>query len=258
MEPAEYQRIGDLEDTYWWYRAQRATVIEAIKALPLPEHPQVLDAGCGTGGFARRLSETLGVRVMGFDLFVQAAAFWSTAPAAAHNGHRPELRCRATADAICFDSDTFDLVTSIDLLQAIELNPDAACKEMCRVIKPGGFLVLVAPAYQWMRSEHDRAVHSVRRFSRRSLRSQLTSAGFRVRRMTHLFASLLGPIAAVRLARQITTRHNGRAAESDLRPLPGVINAALEGWCAVGRRVVRHIDMPFGSSILAVVQKEGH
>lgn len=56
-----------------------------------------------------------------------------------------------------------------------------ACREssrlVARVLRRGGSVVLMAPAYDWMRSTHDQAVHDVRRSTRGTIRSLMTNAG---------------------------------------------------------------------------------
>ncbi len=48
---------------------------------------------------------------------------------------------------------------------------------VARVLRRGGSVVLMAPAYDWMRSTHDEAVHDVRRSTRGTIRSLMTNVG---------------------------------------------------------------------------------
>jgi hypothetical protein len=61
-------------------------------------------------------------------------------------------------------------------------------------------------------------------------------------------------VAAVRLA-QRASGHEESNQEISIPPAP--INAALSGALAVESSLLRFINMPFGSSLMALAQKEG-
>ena len=61
-----------------------------------------------------------------------------------------------------------------------------------RCLWDGGVLVLNLPAYRWMPSRHDAAVHCVRRYTRRRVVRLLQAAGFRL-----LFASYWNIVSVV-------------------------------------------------------------
>ena len=69
------------------------------------------------------------------------------------------------ADAMClpFEAGTFDAIVSMDVLEHI--SDDAlALREFYRVLKPGGRVVLMVPAYPHLWSEHDVALMLCRPF----------------------------------------------------------------------------------------------
>ena len=75
-------------------------------------------------------------------------------------------------------------------------------------------------------------------------------------RMTHFSTALFPLIAGVRLwRRRRAANGNGAQAPSDLRPLPPWLNRALLGVAMTERRVLRHLNLPFGSSILGIARK---
>lgn len=247
MESREYATMAAFETAFWWYRGQRSMILDVLASLPRPSDGPVLDAGCGTGRLAVQTRERLGATVVGIDRAPEASTFW------AEGG----LACGslASVNALPFDDATFSIVYSVDVLCCAEVDAEAACAEFARVLRPGGHLVLVVPAYQWLLSEHDCAVHATRRFDRRMLRTLLVSAGLVVRRVTNLFPSLFPAIATVRLLRR-RSDYNGHA-RSDLRPIPSTLNRLLYGVTQIERGLLRHVDFPFGTTLLAVAAKEG-
>src|SRR2546427_3781696 len=52
----------------------------------------------------------------------------------------------------------------------------SALREMRRVLKPGGLLLLRVPAHDWLRGEHDRLVHTRHRYSRDRKSTRLNSS----------------------------------------------------------------------------------
>src|SRR5207248_8255591 len=142
-----------VEDTHWWYLGMRAIASDLLASLPLPPAPLILDAGCGTGGNAALL-ERHGWLV-GVDLSDLALDL------AAGRGHRP--LARASVTALPFPDQTFDLVTSFEVLYHRAVGDDvAALGELRRVLRPGGHLLLRLPALDWLRGAHDAAVHTER------------------------------------------------------------------------------------------------
>lgn len=61
-----------------------------------------------------------------------------------------------------------DAILYIDVLEHIE-HDAAELLEAARHLKPGGHLVVLSPAHQWLFSEFDRAIGHFRRYSKRGL-----------------------------------------------------------------------------------------
>ncbi len=246
MEAAEYQTLARFEERYWWYRAVRELLLETVSSLRLGEGARVLDAGCGSGRHLQELVLKAGVDGYGVDFSQHAAALWNT------NGL--SNRCVGSVNALPFEDKRFHAVVCVDVLQAQQVDPRRAMRELVRVVRPGGAVVVMVPAHQWLLSRHDQAVHCVRRFERRGLRTLAGDAGLRVVRMFHAFSTFLPAIAAVRLLRKAAPAPDG-APRSDLSLLPGWLNSTLLGVARLERTVLRRWSAPFGSSIMLVGRK---
>ena len=50
MERIIYDRMAELDELHWWYRARR-DVLESLirKSVKLPPNARILEVGCGTG-----------------------------------------------------------------------------------------------------------------------------------------------------------------------------------------------------------------
>jgi SAM-dependent methyltransferase len=234
----------ELDDRHWWYRGRRRIIRSELDRLPLRAGARVLDAGCGSG---RTLEELGGYgEVFGIELDPGAA------DVARARGCGEVLVGRL--EELPWEDGYFDLITCLDV---IEHTPDdrVTLRELRRVCRPGGFLLVTVPAYQGLWSMHDVANHHYRRYSRGRLRASAGDAGWRVRRMTSFNGLLLGPAAAVRLAERRLLRQPDSDYKPELTLGPEWLNSALEQplrwearWLARGRR------LPAGLSLLAVLE----
>ncbi|MGB9299514.1 MAG: class I SAM-dependent methyltransferase, partial [Anaerolineae bacterium] len=152
-----------------------------------------------------------------------------------------------------FDDEVFDLVTSFDVICCID-EGGMAFRELSRVLKPGGRVILNLPAYNPLRSEHDVAVHIKKRYTRADVVEEVERVGLTVERIAHA-NTLLFPIeAAVRVAKKLPAR-SASEARSDLHSLPSAINRSLAQVLFLERWLLRKIDLPFGLSVICVARK---
>jgi len=98
---------------------------------------RILDVGCGDGVLAVELSRR-GASVTGVDA---SEAMIAAAKARAGAENLPVRFEQARADALPFPDETFDTVSAVTVLCLID-DADKAMREMARVLRPGGRLVL--------------------------------------------------------------------------------------------------------------------
>lgn len=63
---------------------------------------------------------------------------------------------------------SFDAILYIDVLEHIEDDREELRQAAAR-LRPGGFLIVLSPAHQWLYSDFDRTIGHFRRYSKRSL-----------------------------------------------------------------------------------------
>jgi ubiquinone/menaquinone biosynthesis C-methylase UbiE len=232
---------------FWWqgFRAFVRPVIAEVSRKPV----RALDCGCGTGANLAMLREF--GRVIGIDLT------WSGLEFAHTRGERGIAQ--AAAEALPFADAAFDLVTSFDMLQCV---PDAAepsaFNEITRVLQPGGHAVLNVAAMNILWGNHSILAREVRRYSKRQLRDRLERAGLEPVRITYTNATLfpiLAPLRIMQRAMGLATSDTDAKAAQEVTIPPGPINSALSALLRVEARAVRAIDMPFGSSLMAVARR---
>jgi ubiquinone/menaquinone biosynthesis C-methylase UbiE len=205
--------------------------------------PTVLDCGCGTGNNLQMIRQY--GRAFGIDLTYSGLAY------ARH--HRERLIAQASATALPFPDRVFDIVTSFDVIYALDdAGAATALKEMYRVMRPGGYLVLNVAALPVLRGNHSVLGGEVQRYTRRSLRRHFEDADFGVKRLTYTNISILPMVAGIRFAQRLIG-HRESTQEISV-PVPPV-NAALKVLLAVEAAAVRWVDMPIGSSLLALARR---
>lgn len=254
MQTEDYQYLYELEERFWWFAGMREITASLLDPL-LPERDRsILDAGCGTGGNLEWLARYAGNgHVAGIDLISTAIEFCR------QRGHGQ--LAQASATHLPFADESFDLVTSFDVLVQIpgEGADTQAMREMHRILKPGGIAFVRCAAFEWMRSGHDRALSTQRRYSLVELRERVESTGFEVLRETYA-NSLLFPVAAVRrlLLKKLGLADSG----SDVKPLPEHLewlNRSLTQvllWEAKRLRIPR-AKLPVGLSAICIARKSG-
>lgn len=242
MDLEQYEVMFKQEEHHWWYRGMRritGALLDRWYRGPRPA--RILDAGCGTGGMVHWLSRY--GAVTGIDL----------AEAALSRAHSRGLRslARASVDALPFQSNAFDLVTSFDVLYHLDVTDDLeALAEVARVLRPGGMLLIRVPAHNWLRGRHDVSVHTRHRYGRDELQTKLQQSGFRIRHITFV-NSLLFPLAPVK---RMLERTDQEGVPDLWRPPEPINNAlatllSLEGWVAASRSI------PMGLSLIAVAER---
>lgn len=162
---------------------------------------------------------------------------------------------QATVTALPVATASADLVTSFDVLYCLDEASEAqAVGEMFRVLKPGGIALINVAALDILRGAHSTLTHEVRRYTRARLGARLEQAGFRLERLTYTNMATFPITLASRLADRLTGRAaKGSAAEFTVPPAP--INAILDAALAVEAGLARFVNLPVGSSIMAIARK---
>jgi SAM-dependent methyltransferase len=228
------------EDRHWWYQGRRRVLEQAIARLALPAQARILDAGCGSGRNMVELAHhgiVTGVELSGTSLQL------------AREREAGEVLEGSVMD-MPFDDSSFDLTVSLDVIEHLE-DDVGALRELRRVTKPGGALLVTVPAYQWLWSGHDEINHHHRRYNRRALLAAAREGGWQLESSTH-FNFLLLPVAIL-LRGLERFKPSTTKSSLDLWVPPAPLNWVLRQPLNLEAGVIgRGGSIPAGLSLLAV------
>jgi ubiquinone/menaquinone biosynthesis C-methylase UbiE len=241
METAEYATMFKVEETHWWYSALHRLVFQALESeLPDWRAKQILDVGCGTGAILKRLGNP--EKNVGIDVAPEALAFCRQRGL---NNVRKGNIC-----AIPFADDSFDAVICSSVLYHQWVSDvEGAVREMYRVLRPDGVVVINVPAFSFLHSPHDDAVMTARRFRKQEVLELLRNQNFQIRRLTY-WTTFLFPLAVV--VRTLGGSKMGRDFETDHASFT---QRALAQVMTLELRLLKHVSLPFGVALLAVGRK---
>jgi len=243
MECTEYQKLYELEDTYWWFVGRRQLVSTLIQNwMPNGHVGPTLDVGCGTGGNLGFLAK------WGFETGIDLS------PLALDYARRRKLPRLAQASglALPFSNNTFGLVTAFDVLyHRWVTNDDSVARECYRVLRPGGWLLVMDSALPGLWSYHDEVFYARQRYTLDEIHRLINGAGFTPRKSSYANTILFPAVLGVRyLARCFPSL--GR---TEIRPLPGWLNRALTHVLSLEAAWLRRGAFPIGSSGVCLAQK---
>ncbi len=244
MEIREYQNLADREITYFWHVGRREILHEAIErhSYGVPSSRAILDVGCGTGGNMLLLKDY--GSVTGIDFSDEAIRL--------AQGKGFATLCQADATKLPFDGHSFDLATSLDVLEHIP-GDEIAIGEVYRVLRKNGLFVVTVPAYQWLFSQHDVALHHMRRYTKKEMTNKLKAAGFEIQQASY-FVMLGVFMNGLRKVFDMLRRTSASVHTYDV-VYPDSVNTLLLSELRLEKKWLRFFPLPFGTSIFVVAKK---
>jgi 2-polyprenyl-3-methyl-5-hydroxy-6-metoxy-1,4-benzoquinol methylase len=146
----------------------------------------------------------------------------------------------------------FEVVALFDVLEHIA-NDELAIKNIYDMLRPGGRIILTVPAHRWLWSRLDELAGHHRRYSRKSLRFLLASAGFQVLEARYFFTALVPGLLVRSFVSRNTTRTNVEAGCGlNVSPFGNMLLGLAAG---PGDTLLTPLRWFTGGSLLAVARK---
>ena len=220
----------------------------------LPKRPdfRLLDIGCGAGNMIHHLSHYGQVKGLEIDE--------RPVNKARERGYDVDLF--DATQRMPFDDNTFDAITALDV---IEHNEDdlAILADSYRILKPGGHLIITVPAFMWLWTHNDDLNAHIRRYTAAELKQKLTQTGFTTRRVTYNNFFIFPMAATLLLLRRsshteldLASHHiDQEEYQVEMEPASPPVNAILTLVGKVEAGLIRFVNLPVGTSLIAVGEK---
>jgi SAM-dependent methyltransferase len=243
MKEHTYPIMFRIEQSHWWYTGRRkilTSFVEDICRRVTDRRPRILDVGCGTGANLLMLSQFGDAE--GVDISEDALAF-------CRERGLEKVKLGA-GEALPYDDGAFDLVTGLDVVEHMD-DDLAGLREMRRVLRPGGRVLLFVPTFMFLWGVQDDVSNHRRRYRLPELRRVLEQAGLEIERMTYANITFFLPILLMRKLMRLT----GIKAESENNINVSALNGVLGSLFGAESVVLRFMNIPFGVSGLCVARK---
>jgi SAM-dependent methyltransferase len=245
MKTEMYRHIHKVESAHWWYVARRKIVFDWIfRVLADYSEPCVLDIGCGTGFNVEYLRTRDYSHVVGLDFSTEALAF---------------CQLRNLTNFVCGDAtriplrhESFDVIMALDLIEHLD-DDTQAMREFARLLRPGGSVVIFAPAFNFLWGLQDKVGCHRRRYTAGELRRKLETVGISINKLTYTNIFLFPLIWAGRIVLRLFGNNIQAASENDLHP--DWSNDLLQAVFSAERPLLHYVNFPFGVSLLCVAKK---
>lgn len=242
MKEHTYPIMFRVEQSHWWYAGRRrilASFLDEICRRVKDRRPRILDVGCGTGANLLMLSQY--GEAEGVDVSEDALAF-------CRERGLEQVKLGA-AEELPYDDGTFDLVTALDVVEHLE-DDLAGLREMRRVLRPGGYVLLFVPTFMFLWGLQDDVSNHQRRYRLAELRRVLERAGFEIERTTYANITFFLPILLMRKLMRLT----GIKAESENNINLSALNGVLARLFGMERFALKFMNLPFGVSGVCVAK----
>ncbi len=245
MREQVHERYRQQRD-HWWFRARREIFDRVLaECADLPGSARVLDVGPGSGINLPVLSPRGPVTVLDRDL--------DSARACRAEG--ADSVVVADAENLPFAEASFDLTCALDVVEHLD-DDRSAMRELFRVTRPGGHLLLSVPAFSVLWGRQDVLSEHRRRYRRREIRGLLEDAGFAIERLSYFNSLLFAPILAVRLLSRPFLGKAVKSGKSDLdAKTPFGLDRVLYKMFASEAGWLTRRNLPVGVSVLALARR---
>jgi len=178
------ERRKYLQGRHPWELARLRALESLIQRIPSSQADlRVLDVGCGDGFIIQELSKKNCFKnITGIDIHIPAQE------AATISNAKNNITC--FNDYAYLKEEYYNLTLLLDVIEHVEDDKVFLSNIVTRYVAPAGYMIITAPAFQFLFSSHDRFLKHYRRYTRKELLKIIETANLKLLRSGYFFMSL--------------------------------------------------------------------
>ena len=231
-------QAGQTKENFWFRAKNDLINVLMKKACKNRKRLRILNIGAGTGDDLEVLNKFGKNYVIDIDKDALSVI----------DDKSCEERKIADACNLPYDDNFFDVAVSFDVFEHIK-NDQRAISEVYRVLKENGVLIFTVPAFQFLFSSHDKALHHQRRYNKENIKTLL----FQFNNIKIFFwnSLLFMPMATMRLLKR---KSKPKVDQMNLSPW---LNTLFFNLLKIDNSLIKKgISMPIGLSIVGFGYKQ--
>jgi SAM-dependent methyltransferase len=247
------------EDRHWWFATRTRAILAYLdRYVGSGKDRRILDVGCGAANMTHHLRHY--GHVVGVDSNPRPLVVARQRGLEAYEGR---------ADDLPFGDEEFDLVALLDTVEHVPAE-DKVFQECWRVLRspdpvagrPGGKLLVTVPAFMFLWSQNDVLNLHQRRYTAPELKAKLERHGFKIWRISYNNFFVFPLAAALILLRRnraepkLASPHlDEEAYQVEMEPAPPLLNGLLAALGKLEVALLRRMNLPLGTSLIAIAEK---
>ena len=241
MQADVYLRQIKNEESHWWFQG-RMKIIDSLinESINSKKKINILDYGSGSGTNIKMLSK-----------YGYVYAYEKDKTTAIYLKKKFKKNKRIKIISRPKSIKFYDLIISADVIEHIR-NDKNALKYLSSLLKKNGLILLTVPAYNFLFSLKDEALHHFRRYNKKTL-TKLILNYFNIIKLSYFNFFLFIPIAFSILLLKILNVQFINSVETK----PNLIfNKILYIFFRYEKYFLKYLNFPFGLSIIAMAKKK--
>ncbi|MDH5721462.1 MAG: class I SAM-dependent methyltransferase [Spirochaetia bacterium] len=231
------------EKKHFWFISRLERIIGVFNNYISIEN-SILEIGCGTAMIAQALKEK-GYNIDISDLHRKSLQY------AKQKGI--EKRYQFNLFNAPFESE-YDVIAMFDVFEHID-DDIKAMKNIFKILKPEGWIILTVPAHMFLWNREDRISHHKRRYNKKRLKAILKQAGFQIVYSRYIFQLIMPLLLLRKILKPDSKNEVSREEYLKSKSINRFVNSILLFLCRIEAKIHRLIPDIFGGSILLAARK---
>jgi ubiquinone/menaquinone biosynthesis C-methylase UbiE len=177
--------LNDGGSSSWWYDTRNSLILRELKKIGMNDC--LWDIGGGPGIVSSYLLNH-GVSCIGVE---------PSRSGVLASGQRGVPSIESDLESLALPNASVSCIGLFDVLEHVNDRP-RLLREIRRVLKKDGHLIMTVPSLTWLWSQSDLDVGHFLRYSKRSVRTELKNNGFLLRSSRYFFVSIVLPLFVLR------------------------------------------------------------